>query len=66
MNVINQILMLVSAIALIIAVLMGVNIITTDLLQVSGRGFLELSIACSLLAIGLQVVKPFGGGGAEG
>ena len=66
MKVVNQILMVVSAIALIIAVLMGVNIIQSDIMNVSGRGFLELSIACSLWAIGSQVVKPFGGGGSEG
>lgn len=66
MKVLSQILMIVSAIALAIAVLMGVNVIGTDIWLVSGRGFLELSMACSLFAIALQVVKPFGGGGSAG
>ena len=66
MKVLSQILMIVSAIALAIAVLMGVNVIGTDIWLVSGRGFLELSMACPLFAIALQVVKPFGGGGSAG
>ena len=59
MKIIALILMAVSAIALILAGLMGLNIIKTDLLNVSGVGFLQLSMACSLLAIAIHVVKPF-------
>ncbi len=66
MKVINQVLMIVAGVSLIIAVLMGVNVISSDIMNISGRGFLELSMACSLWAIGNQVVKPFCGGGAEG
>ena len=63
MKVILQILMVASAISLVLAILMGFNLIQSDIMNVSGRGFLELSIACSLYAIGLAVAKPFGGGG---
>ena len=66
MKVIILILLAVSAIALLLAALMGLNIITGHLMQVGGRGFLELSTACSLLAIALHIIKPIGGGGTEG
>ncbi|MBB29120.1 MAG: hypothetical protein CME25_09490 [Gemmatimonadetes bacterium] len=56
--------MAASAIALILAVLMAFDIIKTDILHVSCRGFIELSMGCSLYAIGLHVTKPFGGDGA--
>ena len=62
MKTIAMILMAISAIALILAALMGLNVIQTAILQVSGTGFLALSTACSLYAIGLHLVKPFGKG----
>lgn len=61
MKAIATILMVISAIALILASLMGLNIITA-ILNVSGTGFLALSAACSLYAIGLHLIKPFGKG----
>lgn len=61
MKAIATILMVISAIALILASLMGLNIITA-ILNVSGTGFLALSAACSLCAIGLHLIKPFGKG----
>ena len=64
MNTIAQILLVISAIALIIAALFGLNIIQTALLGVSGMGFTALSTACSLLAIAINLVKPFGGSGS--
>jgi hypothetical protein len=64
MRTIAQILMAVSAIALFLATLMGLDILKTAILNVSGTGFLMLSIASSLFAIGLHLVKPFGKGEA--
>ena|GEM_PF-1832771 len=65
MKVLVQILMVAAGVSLILAILMGFDIIKSDILNVSGRGFIELSMGCSLYAIGLHVAKPFGGGGAE-
>ena len=61
MKMVAVVLMGISAIALILAALMGVNILRTPLLNVEGTGFLELSMACSLFAIAMRVVKPFEG-----
>ena len=67
MKIVVQILMAVSGIALILAGIMGLDIISNDILNISGRGFLELSIATVLYAVALHVIQPFGGqgGGAE-
>lgn len=65
LKVLVQILMVAAGVSLILAILMGFDIIKSDILNVSGRGFIELSMGCSLYAIGLHVAKPFGGGGAE-
>jgi hypothetical protein len=61
MKTINLILLAVSAIALILAVLMGINIIQTTLLNLDGRDFCLFSVACTLLAIGLHIIQPLGG-----
>ncbi len=66
MKTVVQILMVAAGLALILAILMGFNLITSDIWNVSGRGFLELSIACTIYAIGVGVLKPFGGGNGEG
>ena len=69
MSILVKILMGASGVALILAILMGFNIVQGDLLNVSGRGFLELSIAGTLYAMGLHFITPFGGGdggGSEG
>lgn len=63
MNAINQLLLAAAGIAILLAALMGLNVIASDIMEVSGRGFLDLATACSLLAIALHLVKPFGGGG---
>ena len=63
MNAINQILVAVAGLAIVIAALMGLDLIPTDLNQVSGRGFLDLAMACSLFVIAVHQTKPFGGGG---
>ena len=49
---------------MIMAILMGFDIVETDVLNVSGSEFIALSMGCSLYAIGLNVAKPFGGDGA--
>jgi hypothetical protein len=64
LKVLTQILMAAAGISLILAILMGFDIIKSDILNVSGRGFIELSMGCSLYAIGLTIAKPFGGDGA--
>ena len=56
--------MAAAGIALIMAILMGFDIVETDVLNVSGSEFIALSMGCSLYAIGLNVAKPFGGDGA--
>jgi hypothetical protein len=58
MKTIGMILMAVSAIALILAALMGVDIIKTAIWNVSGTGFLLLSIACSVHAVAIHILKP--------
>lgn len=63
MKAINQILLAAAGIAILLAALMGLNVVQTDIMEVSGRGFLDLATACSLFAIALHLVKPFGGGG---
>ncbi len=63
MNAVILILMIASGIALIIGALFGLDIIQSAWLNVSGTGFLYLSMAASLYAIGLHIIKPFGGGG---
>ena len=65
MNAINQVLLAVAGIAILLAALMGLEIIPTDLNNVSGRGFLDLAAACSLFVIAVHATKPFGGGGGE-
>ena len=50
---------------LILAVLMVFDIIKTDILHVSGRGFIELSMGGSLYAIGLHVANPLVGTGRK-
>lgn len=62
MRTIAQIMMAISGIALFLAALMGLNILKVALLNVSGTGFVALSAACSLFAIGLHLIKPFGKG----
>ncbi|OGG55872.1 MAG: hypothetical protein A3F84_21300 [Candidatus Handelsmanbacteria bacterium RIFCSPLOWO2_12_FULL_64_10] len=62
MKTIVLILMLISAVALVLAALMGLDILKTAIMNVSGTGFLMLSIACSLYAIGLHFTKLFGKG----
>ena len=61
MKIIIMILLAVAAIGLILAVLMGINFIQTTLLNLDGRDFCLLSVACSLLAIGLHTIHPCGG-----
>ena len=61
MKIIIMILLAIAAISLILAVLMGVNLIQTTLLNLDGRDFCLLSAACSLLAIGLHIIRPLGG-----
>ncbi len=48
MKIIIMILLAVAALGLILAVLMGLNIIQTTLLNLDGRDFCLLSMACSL------------------
>jgi hypothetical protein len=62
MKTLNQLLLAAAGIAILLAALMGLNLIASDIMEVSGRGFLDLASACSLLAIALHVVKPCGGG----
>jgi len=63
MKVVVQILMVISGISLILSALFWVNILQSDILNVSGQGFLSACVACAMYAIALQVTKPFGGGG---
>lgn len=63
MRIVVQILMIASAVSLVLAILMGFNLIAEDILNVSGRGFLELSVACAIYAACMQYLKPFGGDG---
>ena len=59
------VLMIASGIALILAAMMGFNIGPGNILAISGRGFLDLSIACSLFVIAVHLAKPFGNGGGS-
>ena len=65
MKIVNLVLMIISGISLIIGALFGLDIVKGAWLGVSGTGFLYLSMASSLYAIGLRMIKPFGGGGGE-
>ena len=58
MRTISQILMLVSALALVLGAVMALT--KAALLSVSGTGFTIFSTACSLFAIALHIVNPFG------
>ena len=58
MKIVTCILMAVSGIALLLAALMGLDIIKTDIWHVSGMGMCLFSLACSLYAIVLHLVKP--------
>ncbi len=61
MKVIAQILVVISAIALVLGVIFSPLHIT---LLATPKGYVELSIACALLAIAIG--KVFGGGTSEG
>jgi hypothetical protein len=65
MKTIVLILMVISAIALILAVLMGLNIIKTAIMNITGRDLVALSTACSMYAIGIHLTKPFEKGGTS-
>jgi len=60
MKAVVMILMIASALALILAAMMGFNIGPENILGISGRGFLDLSMACSLFVIATHLAKPFG------
>ena len=62
MDTINKILVIAAGLSLIIGVLFGLDILHKAWLNVSGTGFLTLSIACSMFAIALHIIKPFSGG----
>ncbi|MDP6779312.1 MAG: hypothetical protein QGI83_21335 [Candidatus Latescibacteria bacterium] len=64
MDAIVKILMILAGVFLIIAGLYALPVISAALWSVSGSGFLYGSIGCSMYAIGLHVIKPFGGGGS--
>jgi hypothetical protein len=59
MRITNLILLAISAIALILAALVGIQVLSALYLGVGGKGLCEFSAACSLLAIAFQVIKPF-------
>ncbi len=61
MNTISLILLAVSAIALILGGLQGLNVLNQPLMNVVAEGFFQLSMACSLFAIAIATVKPFQG-----
>ena len=63
MKIVVQILMAISAIALILSALFWLNILEQAILNVSGQGFLWASIACSIYALALHIIKPLGGDG---
>ena len=65
MDAIIKILMVLGGVFLIIAGLYALPVISSALWGVSGSGFLYGSIGCSIYAIALHIVKPFGGGGGE-
>ena len=65
MKILIQILMVVSAVALILSALMGFELIKTEIWNLDGRDFCLLALAITLYAIALGVLKPFGGGGGS-
>ena len=63
MRIVVQILMAISAIALILSALFWLNIREQAILNVSGQGFIWVSMACAIYALALHIIKPCGGGG---
>ena len=66
MDAIVKILVVLSGVFLIIGALFALPVLEQAWWGVSGSGFIYGSIACSLYAIALHVVKPFGCGGGSG
>ena len=58
MKIVTCILMAVSGITLLLAALMGLDIIKTDIMNVGGMGLCAFSSASSLYAIVLRFAKP--------
>ncbi len=59
MKIVILILMAASGISLVLAALMGVNLMTNSIWGVSGTSMCAFSAACSLYAGALRLVKPF-------